>query len=106
MGYAAVLLRRSCTSSNGGEVPHLPVPNVSNMQVLRSELPDHWRPLGQEGLEYQIVPKFWPRSQWGAGLGIKLRSRDEALRFFESLGYQLRLRAARTGGGHGGKPDV
>ena len=58
----------------------------------------------KEGLEYRIVPKFWPRSQWGNGIEIEVRSRDEALRFFGSLGYQLRLPRVRAGGGHGGKP--
>ena len=59
----------------------------------------------KEGLEYQIVPKFWPRSQWGSGLEIKVRGKDEALKFFGSLGYRLRLQRARAGGAHDGKPD-
>ncbi len=59
----------------------------------------------KEGQECQIVPKFWPRSQWGNGIEIEVRSRDEALRFFGTLGYQLRLPKVRAGGGHGGKSD-
>ena len=49
----------------------------------------------EKGLEYQIVPKFWPRSQWGNGLEIQVHSRDEALRFLGTLGYQVRLRERR-----------
>ena len=44
----------------------------------------------EEGLEYELVPKYWPRSQWGGGLEIKVRNREHAEQLMEGLGYSIR----------------
>ena len=43
----------------------------------------------EEGLEYKLVPKYWPRSQWGGGLEIKVRNREHAEQLMEGLGYSI-----------------